>query len=353
MNELQAKQFNFLRAFFESLATTMTSYPRLVAAGSGGLGSGLTIQSLLAALGFTSSGPVAGSLAATWQSSIGNVVAGSLFSQIQIIAMLTGRMALLNTNLGLAAVVFIFIGFIVSDLAQNEEFRNFVEEQTSKLWETISNIAGQIGPWFQQIFLESLKTTMQSHPRLFTIAAGAIVTATTLPATLAALGFGATGVATGSLAAAWQSSIGNVVSSSLFSEMQSIAMLTGRTALIGAGIGLAAMAFIVIGFTIIDLAQSEEFKALVDQEMKKFGETIGGLAATVSTGFHSWLNSPQVRGLGEAVGSTAVQIGVGAHQFASSPEVQGHLENTRRFGENAAKNVALSWGQWMGGGSKL
>ena len=35
---------------------------------------------LVALIGFTSVGPAAGSLAAAWQSSIGNVVAGSLFA---------------------------------------------------------------------------------------------------------------------------------------------------------------------------------------------------------------------------------------------------------------------------------
>ena len=46
---------------------------------------GATVTRLLSALGFTPSGVVAGSLAAAWQASIGNVVAGSIFAILQSI----------------------------------------------------------------------------------------------------------------------------------------------------------------------------------------------------------------------------------------------------------------------------
>ncbi|KAJ6482642.1 hypothetical protein C8R45DRAFT_1215381 [Mycena sanguinolenta] len=45
------------------------------------------IANPLAMLGFGSMGPIAGSIAATWQASIGNVAAGSLFAVLQSIGM--------------------------------------------------------------------------------------------------------------------------------------------------------------------------------------------------------------------------------------------------------------------------
>ncbi|RDB27540.1 hypothetical protein Hypma_003816 [Hypsizygus marmoreus] len=41
----------------------------------------------LALIGFSAGGPIAGSIAAAWQASIGNVVAGSVFALLQSIAM--------------------------------------------------------------------------------------------------------------------------------------------------------------------------------------------------------------------------------------------------------------------------
>jgi hypothetical protein len=46
-----------------------------------------TTSAAMSLVGFSSAGPVAGSLAAAWQASIGNVVAGSLFSTVQGAAM--------------------------------------------------------------------------------------------------------------------------------------------------------------------------------------------------------------------------------------------------------------------------
>jgi len=51
---------------------------------------------------------------------------------------------------------------------------------------------------------------------------------------VALVGFKASGVAAGSLAAGWQASIGNVVAGSVFSGLQSVGA--------GAGVGLAAKA---------------------------------------------------------------------------------------------------------------
>jgi hypothetical protein len=49
----------------------------------------LFLPNLLAAAGFTAAGPSAGSFAAGWMSSIGNVQAGSTYSAVQSIAMRT------------------------------------------------------------------------------------------------------------------------------------------------------------------------------------------------------------------------------------------------------------------------
>ncbi|KAH8148021.1 uncharacterized protein LAJ45_07785 [Morchella importuna] len=48
---------------------------------------GVAIITVPLALGFSSTGPVAGSIAAAWQSSIGNVVANSFFALLQSMAM--------------------------------------------------------------------------------------------------------------------------------------------------------------------------------------------------------------------------------------------------------------------------
>ncbi|KAK6537455.1 hypothetical protein TWF694_011641 [Orbilia ellipsospora] len=57
---------------------------------------------LLGGLGFAATGPVAGSAAAAWQASIGNVAAGSLFSLVQSISM-TGIAPAIGTGIGVVA----------------------------------------------------------------------------------------------------------------------------------------------------------------------------------------------------------------------------------------------------------
>lgn len=54
-----------------------------IVVGTGGLGSSI----LLPVVGFTSTGPAAASLAASAQSFVGNVAAGSIFSGVQAMAM--------------------------------------------------------------------------------------------------------------------------------------------------------------------------------------------------------------------------------------------------------------------------
>ncbi|KAK6507694.1 hypothetical protein TWF481_006117 [Arthrobotrys musiformis] len=57
-----------------------------------------------------------------------------------------------------------------------------------------------------------------------------------LPGAVAAFGFSSGGVASGSLAALWQSSIGNVAAGSVFAAVQS-ATMTSNLAYVGFGVG--------------------------------------------------------------------------------------------------------------------
>jgi len=50
----------------------------------------LILAGLLYLIGFTATGPAAGSIAAAWQASIGNVAARSAFSVLQRLAMTLG-----------------------------------------------------------------------------------------------------------------------------------------------------------------------------------------------------------------------------------------------------------------------
>ncbi|KAF3315165.1 hypothetical protein TWF173_004057 [Orbilia oligospora] len=60
---------------------------RFVAYAVAAVGAALAIPIILQIAGFSLLGPVAGSFAAAWQASIGNVVAGSLFAFLQSISM--------------------------------------------------------------------------------------------------------------------------------------------------------------------------------------------------------------------------------------------------------------------------
>ncbi|KAE8382750.1 hypothetical protein BDV26DRAFT_253075 [Aspergillus bertholletiae] len=70
--------------------TVSRDHPKALAAGSAGLALAMvpiTGPLVLGAVGFSATGPVAASLAAAWQSSIGCVQAGSLFATLQGAAM--------------------------------------------------------------------------------------------------------------------------------------------------------------------------------------------------------------------------------------------------------------------------
>jgi hypothetical protein len=64
---------------------------------------GAAMKPLAAAFGFSALGPVKGSLAALWQSMIGNVCAGSIFATIQAFSM--GSVTTLIPLLGLGWII--------------------------------------------------------------------------------------------------------------------------------------------------------------------------------------------------------------------------------------------------------
>jgi hypothetical protein len=63
----------------------------------------MAIPAVLGAVGFSTTGPVAGSLAAGWQSSIGLVQAGSIFAWCQSVAM--GGTSIVGFTTGLLQLV--------------------------------------------------------------------------------------------------------------------------------------------------------------------------------------------------------------------------------------------------------
>jgi hypothetical protein len=90
----QEKEMNAMSQEDSTAIRTWTEFwrenPGLVTAGivtTAATGGFLLLPSVLAVAGFTAVGPAAGSIAATWMSSIGVVQAGSLYSGIQSIAM--------------------------------------------------------------------------------------------------------------------------------------------------------------------------------------------------------------------------------------------------------------------------
>ncbi|KAF3903150.1 hypothetical protein ABW21_db0207222 [Orbilia brochopaga] len=178
---------------------------------------------------------------------------------------------------------------------------------------------------FVQTFLGSLTGTIQNNPHVLGAVAAAVPAGGAgFPALLKALGFSDTGPVAGSPAANWQSSIGDVPSGHLFSLIQGISMNSGGAIAIGAGIGLVAAVTIIITYLVInELVNNAELHAMIEQEIKKFGEAVAGFAC------HA----------GEQVG-----------QFFGSQEVQDRVEDVRKAGEAAVQGAAWFFtGGFMGG----
>ncbi|KAK6343471.1 hypothetical protein TWF730_011060 [Orbilia blumenaviensis] len=184
---------------------------------------------------------------------------------------------------------------------------------------------------FLQTFFQSLGDTVGKNPMLLAAGIPAVATGS-VPVVLGALGFGAAGPAAGSLAAAWQSSIGNVASGSLFALAQSIGMsnpLIGVTV----GLGLAALSFIIIVYIVDhDIKNDGEIRKFLENESYKVYKMIEGFGSHAAGEVHNFVNSPAVQGTVK-----------GAIEFGGQAGM--HVAN---FGGHAAKGAAGFFGHWMG-----
>lgn len=123
---------------------------------------------------------------------------------------------------------------------------------------------------------KSMTTWIKAHKKqLAVILAGIIILALCLamPAILGTIGFGASGPVVGSMAAAWQATIGNVVAGSLFAFLQSAAMG-------GAAMGLFA-GFGVLG-AIVAMGGAA---STIDVVKEKYREAAAKSAETISESF--------------------------------------------------------------------
>ena len=124
--------------------------------------------------------------------------------------------------------------------------------------------------------VRSMKTWVKAHKKeIAFILAGIIILALCLamPVILGAIGFGAQGPIIGSIAAAWQASIGSVAAGSLFSFLQAAAMG-------GAAMGLFT-GFGVLGAIIAMIGAA----TTVEVVKGKCQEVIGNSAKKMTAGF--------------------------------------------------------------------
>ena len=113
---------------------------------------------------------------------------------------------------------------------------SFFKKIGDKTKEFFKKIGEKIKDFFKMIGDEN-----RENPKTAAAIGGGILAVTAVPMALAAAGFGASGVAAGSAAAAWQASIGNVAAGSFFAACQS-AGAAGMAASTIAGVGAAGAA---------------------------------------------------------------------------------------------------------------
>ena len=124
--------------------------------------------------------------------------------------------------------------------------------------------------------MRDISAWIRANPRQAAFIIGGISVATTAcatPAILGAVGFGAYGPIAGSLATAWQASIGSIVAGTPFALLQSMAMGgAAMGAVIGIGAGGAGVA------AVAGLASNETIRGVVER-VKEFveEEVIGGI----------------------------------------------------------------------------
>ncbi|KAE8386146.1 hypothetical protein BDV23DRAFT_175723 [Aspergillus alliaceus] len=111
---------NMTTSFVSFGQTVAREHPTALAVGSTGLAlatAPITGPAVLGTVGFSATGPVAASLAAAWQSSIGAVQAGSLFATLQGAAMGGAAAGIFTTasNIGFGIMGFAAVGAQVTD----------------------------------------------------------------------------------------------------------------------------------------------------------------------------------------------------------------------------------------------
>ena len=100
-----------LHRISQKLSSYIGNHPYLFAAQTLGISISFTSLLILPILGFGTVGPIAGSIAAGWQSSIGAVSANSLFALLQSAGM--GGPALMSvTGIGIGGVFLLFMASI-------------------------------------------------------------------------------------------------------------------------------------------------------------------------------------------------------------------------------------------------
>ncbi len=98
---------------------------------------------MLGALGFSAIGPVAGSVAAGWQASIGSVAAGSLFASLQSVAMGGAAMGIL-TGIGAGGAVAV-AGAVVA------LFKNRVREFGEKVVAVVASVKERVREFAEKV----------------------------------------------------------------------------------------------------------------------------------------------------------------------------------------------------------
>ena len=111
-----------------------------------GLTTGITCSIILPVLGFGALGPVAGSIATGWQSSIGVVSSGSLFAFLQGAGM--GGAALLGIA-GVGGAGFALCG-AASATALSEDSRNKLKEAGSVVATGLAKVAEGVGDFAKE-----------------------------------------------------------------------------------------------------------------------------------------------------------------------------------------------------------
>jgi Interferon-induced 6-16 family len=116
-----------------------------------GILGGITLFSLavatpaiLGAIGFGSLGPVAGSIAAGWQASIGTVVAGSLFAFLQSAAMGGAAMGLFLGIGAFGGVIAVALG-LASLKGMRQNIVGFVQKSKKPVAAVVENLKEAVG----------------------------------------------------------------------------------------------------------------------------------------------------------------------------------------------------------------